>query len=123
MNETESDFEKRSRELFKESVARIDARTRSRLTQARHAAVEASAASHPASWRWARYTPAVGFAAALVLGVAIWMNHPQLSSGEGASPIEVIDMVASNEEFDLIDEDIDFYNWADEDTDPSASVG
>ena len=39
-NEPLTEFERTARRLLEESVARIDGRTRSRLNQARHAALE-----------------------------------------------------------------------------------
>ena len=55
------DFEKRAQEVLQESVSRLDGRTRSRLTQARHAAL--AQLEKPARLRWRSYVPA-GAAAA-----------------------------------------------------------
>jgi hypothetical protein len=41
VNEPLTDFERNARRVLEESVARLDGRTRSRLNQARHAALEA----------------------------------------------------------------------------------
>ena len=43
-------LEERSRALFQDSVERIDMRTRSRLTRARHAALEAAERARPRAW-------------------------------------------------------------------------
>jgi len=55
-------FEARSRELFQESVDGMDMRLRSRLTQARHAALDAAAAAKRRPWllRFGTWTPAAG---------------------------------------------------------------
>ena len=66
MNEREQDsLEERSRALFHGSVENLDMRVRSRLTQARYAALEAAASRKP-SWlpRKAWWTPAAGVTAA-----------------------------------------------------------
>ena len=46
----QSPFEVRSRELFQESVDAVDMRMRSRLTQARHAALDAAAGAKRRPW-------------------------------------------------------------------------
>jgi anti-sigma-K factor RskA len=70
-------FEKRARALLEESVARIDARTRSRLNQARHAALDAAARRRRTPrWRSFGLAPAAGVVAALALavGAASWAD-------------------------------------------------
>jgi len=58
-------FEEHSRKLFQESVDAIDMRLRSRLTQARHAALDAAAAAKRRPWllRSGALTPAAGVTA------------------------------------------------------------
>jgi hypothetical protein len=51
------DLEKRTREVLEESTARLDGRTLSRLTQARHAALDQL--QQPVHRRWSRFVPAV----------------------------------------------------------------
>jgi hypothetical protein len=116
MGEKDSQFEARSRELFAESVAHLDAATLSRLTRARHAAL--SAAATPRNQRVRFWAPAAGVAAALLVSVALWTNLPRHTtvpeSADNQSALEDIDIVASNEELDLLDEDIEFYSWAEQ---------
>ena len=59
MNDTNSEFEKRTRELLEDSVQRVDGRIRSRLNQARHAAIE-EATKRPSVWRRFSLMPAAG---------------------------------------------------------------
>ena len=61
----QSPIEARSRELFQESVDAMDMRLRSRLTQARHAALDAAAAGRRRPWltRMGAWTPAAGVTA------------------------------------------------------------
>jgi anti-sigma-K factor RskA len=111
------DFEKRTRALLEQSVSRIDGRIRSRLNQARHAALaEVERPRRTPLWRSFALAPAAGVVAALVLAVVLWAPRPgQMSPvAEGASnAVEDLDLVADGETFDLIQQgDGGFYEWA-----------
>jgi hypothetical protein len=111
------DFEKRTRALLEESVKRIDGRMRSRLNQARHAALaELERPRRTHLWRSFGLAPAAGVAAAVVLAVVLWAQRPgqMLPVAESASSaVEDLDLVADGETFDLIQqEDGGFYEWA-----------
>jgi hypothetical protein len=110
------DFEKRARALLDESVARIDGRIRSRLNQARHAALAELGRPRTPFWRSLAVAPAVGVAAAVVLAVVLWMPRPlqMLPVAEsGSSAVEDLDLLADGETFDLIQQgDGGFYEWA-----------
>jgi negative regulator of sigma E activity len=108
-----SDFEKRAREILDESADRLDGRTRSRLTQARHAAL--SRGDKPAREAWRSWLPA-GVAAAAVLATAVWMVQPERIApvaGNG-SALEDIDLLADAEAPDFVSDpaDLEFYEWA-----------
>jgi hypothetical protein len=115
-------FEERGRTLFNDSVEGLDFALRSRLTQARHAAIEAaSAARRPWFFRLAVWTPAAGVTAAAVLGAVLWMGaplgHHPVTAADGQSNLEDLDIVASSEEgsgdaMDMLQDDIEFYDWA-----------
>ena len=75
------EFEKRTQEVLEESAGRLDGRTRSRLTQARHAALAQLA--QPARHWWRAYVPAGAAAAVAVLAVVIWSGQP---SGHAPTP-------------------------------------
>jgi anti-sigma-K factor RskA len=109
-------FEKRTRALLEESVTRIDGRIRSRLNQARHAALaELERPQRTPLWRSFGFAPA-GVAAAAVLAVVLWSTHSSqmLPVAENASSaVEDLDLVADGETFDLIQQgDGGFYEWA-----------
>lgn len=113
-----SGFEKRTRAVLEQSVTRIDARIRSRLNQARHAALAAvERPARPPFWRSFVLAPAAGVVAAVVLAVVLW-GTPRpgqiFPGGEaGTSAVEDLDLVADGETFDLIEqEDGGFYEWA-----------
>jgi hypothetical protein len=118
-------FEERSRALFQESVDGIDMATRSRLTQARHAALAAGAAPGRRTWmlRMPFLTPAAGVTVAAVLAVALWFGTPLGShlhgvmSADAQSNFEDLDLVAASEEgsgdaMEMLQDDIEFYDWA-----------
>ena len=112
-------FERHARGVLEESVRRIDGRTRSRLNQARHAALAAAQAKRPAWWRSFTLVPAAGAAAAAVL-VAVMFFHqqaaaplPVLTGQHGAVAAEDIDLLADSDGLDLMEGwDGQFYEWA-----------
>jgi len=123
MNERSNDsFEERSRTLFQDSVEGLDFALRSRLTQARNAALEA-ADTRRTSWysRIAVLAPA-GVTAAAVLGAFLWLGSPlgqqAVTVVDGQSKFEDLEIVASSDEdsgdaMDMLQDDIEFYDWAD----------
>ncbi len=109
-------FEKRAREVLDESTAKLDGRTLSRLTQARHAAL--ATREKPARQWWRTWMPAGAGAAAAVLAVMVWTQPGvdpgrQLASANGGgNAFEDIDLLADAPDFVGDDEDVEFYEWA-----------
>jgi hypothetical protein len=106
-------FEIRSREILEEATAKLDGRTLSRLTRARHAALESGAkAVRP---RWMTFAPAGAAAAVAVLAVVMW-------TGNGANDLVIaqsaqaddMELLADGEapDFTVVAEDLEFYEWA-----------
>ena len=116
-------IEGRSRALFHDSVEGLDFALRSRLTQARNAAVEAAAARRrPWIFLIGTWTPAAGVTAAAVLGVFLWLGSPlghhAVTVADGQSTFEDLEIVASADEatgdaMDMLQDDFEFYDWAD----------
>jgi hypothetical protein len=117
-----TEFERNARTLLEESVRRIDGRTRSRLNQARQAAVTAAAAKRAPWWRSFTLMPAAGAAtAALLVAVVLWQRQP---AGELPLPdaahvsaehpaVEDLDLLADSDAMELIENwDGSFYEWA-----------
>ena len=133
MNEQPRDsFEERAHALFNDSVEGLDFAMRSRLTQARNAALEAAAARRrPWFLRIGVLTPAAGVAAAAVLGAFLWLGSPlgqhAVTVADGQSNLEVLDLVASVDEgsgdaMDMLQDDIEFYDWADKAANPGPAA-
>ena len=115
--EPSMDFERRARAVLEEGVLRIDAGIRSRLNQARQAAVAEAAKRRPALWRSFALMPTAGAAAAaLLLTMVLWHRQPQgeLPVAEGVhSTVEDLDLLADGEGLELIEGwDGSFYEWA-----------
>jgi len=111
------EFERRARVVLEESVAHTDARVRSRLNRARHAALEAAATpQRKPIWKLHGLMPATGAAAAaFVLAIVLWGRSPQhVLPIEGAqASFEDLELIADDEALTLIEEgDRSFYEWA-----------
>jgi len=120
-----TEFEQRSRVVLEESVLRIDGRIRSRLNQARQAAV--ADARRPTFWRFFTLVPTAGAAAAaLLMTLVLWHRQPQMELPvvEGAhSTVEDLDLLADSEGLDLLEGgDNSFYEWAREQADSAGET-
>lgn len=107
-------LEQRSRELFSDSVEALDLRTRSRLTQARHAAISHLSDSTAHSG-WLRWAPAYGAAAALVIAGVLWQGHVPserfAAMADSHNGIEDLELVSSTEQLEFLQDDPEFYDW------------
>ncbi len=116
-NEETTEFERHTRALLEESVARIDGRIRSRLNQARHAALE-EASRRPSFWRRFSVMPAAGAVAATVLvAFVLWPHAHQNDSmpTENGHVAEDLELLADSDALDLVSDETDegaFYEWA-----------
>jgi hypothetical protein len=123
MNERPHDsFEQRTQALFHDSVDGLDFALRSRLTQARQAAIDAASASRPVWFFRIGVLAPAGVAAAAILGAFLWLGSPvsqrPVTVADGQSTFEDLELVASMDEssadaMDMLQDDIEFYDWAD----------
>jgi hypothetical protein len=103
-------FEERTRSLFKASVESLDGRTQSKLTQARHAALEELKPARSRAWGRGRAALAGVTAAA---AMAAWIGYANLgapASETGELPLDDFDIVAEAPNLELL-EDVEFYAW------------
>ncbi len=118
-------FEQRLHTLLEESVRRVGGRARSRLNQARHAAL--AEAARRSRWSlplrtaaWLRshllWMPAGGaVAAAALVAFVLWPHSPQGYPAAEASPasVEDLDLIADRDGMDIMQSgDAQFYEWA-----------
>lgn len=117
-DESLTQFERNARVVLEEGVRRIDARTRSRLNQARHAALARTGTRRRAWWGSLTLMPAAGaVAAALLVAVVLWHREPQATQPlalDGQHPaVEDMELLTDNDSIDLIEGwDGSFYEWA-----------
>jgi hypothetical protein len=124
-------FELHSRALFQDSVEGVPFAVRSRLTQARSAALEAAATRRPWALGWKTWTPAAGVTAAAILGVVLWVGSPLHHQpgvvADTQSNFEDLDLLASSDEgsadaLEMLQDDIDFYDFADKAANPGPAA-
>lgn len=115
MKDREEKLVSQARAAHEESIDRLDAATRSRLTQARHAAL---AELERPSFRPGAWLPAGALAAAAVLAIALWTRpsgvdsvpSPGLVAGVAAE--DDLELLAGSDDLDMLTEDVEFYAWA-----------
>jgi hypothetical protein len=120
-----ADFESRLHALLAESAQRVGGHARSRLNQARHAAL--AEAARPRRWRLPQrlaaragrrlvWMPAAGMvAAALLVAVMLWPHAPQGYPAVDAShaTVEDLGLLADRDGMELMQNgDGQFYEWA-----------
>jgi hypothetical protein len=117
----QSGLEVRSRLVLEEGLSRIDARTRSRLNQARQAAVAEAARASPLRWLHRAFTrqalmPAGAAAAAALIAVFLLSGGHHLAHPVADNPggtLDVLDLVTDDDAMNLMeDNDSSFYEWA-----------
>lgn len=107
-----SPLEDRSKALFDASVAGLNANIRSRLTQARHAAV-AEVARQRTPWTSRRWMPVTGAVTAALIGVIFLLpdKTPQQPFRDALAADDMT-LLLDGDNLDLI-EDMEFYAWLD----------
>ena len=110
-------FAEQAKELFDDSVERLDAATLSQLNQRRQAAL-AAASSEGSRVHWGRWLPAAGVTAAAVVAVVMMQGTP---TGVELPPDEVTDfeLLLSEDNLEMIEE-LEFYDWLEFAADESA---
>jgi hypothetical protein len=104
-------LETRSKALFDASVAELDGSTRSRLCQARHAALaQAPRRQRPVWWMPAVATAAVAAIMAFLLP-SFQLQQPL--SEENLAAADDMTLLMNDESLDLLEE-IEFYAWLEE---------
>lgn len=110
--------ERRAREVFDESVAALDAETRSRLNRARQAAV--ASAEPRRRWLSSVWAPAAVLASVALVAVLLWRTpvggpEPAMQAGAEAEAIEAVGLLAAGDDLELAADDPEFYAWLEAD--------
>jgi len=119
------DFERRTKRVFDDSVAGLDAATRSRLTQARHRALEEAASRRDRGWRSA-LVPAGTIAATALVAWLVVLQSPPTSDAVPAESLTDLELLLGEEDLEMLDEELEFYGWLEEQpefADANDSVG
>lgn len=111
-DEHETDFEKRAAGLLRDSADTLDAATRSKLTQARHAAL-AGISTRPAWLDLRVLAPGGAVAAAAVVALVIGIGPGSRSAGDAGGALDDIELLADADAYEISQEtDLDFIEWA-----------
>lgn len=112
-------FTDRTKELFDESVERLDGASLSRLNQGRQRALAEIDRAGPRG-QWLRWVPVTGAAAAALIAVMVINQPARLDEPLTATDFE---MLIEHEELELL-EDLEFYSWLElADADANGDVG
>jgi hypothetical protein len=110
------DFERRTKRAFDDSVAALDAATRSKLTQARYRALDDAgkqASARDRGWRSSLVPAGTVAATALVALLVVWQapQGPRVPDSEQLGDLEIL---LGEEDLKMLDEEIEFYGWLEE---------
>ena len=108
-----SDFERRAKRAFDDSVAALDAATRSKLTQARYRALEDQTAASDRGFRSSLLPAGAVAATALVAFLVVWQATPPAPVPQAAS-LGDLEILLGEEDLQMLDEEIEFYGWLEE---------
>jgi hypothetical protein len=108
-----SNFERRTKRVFDDSVVALDAATRSKLTQARYRALEEQESMRDRSWRSSLLPAGTVAATALVAFLVVWQQTPPATVPQAAS-LNDLEILLGEEDLEMLDEEIEFYGWLEE---------
>ena len=103
-------FERKTKRVFDESVAGLDAATRSRLTQARYRALEERKSTRSRGWGFT-LVPAGTLAATALLA---WFMLPQGPADLQVTSVDDLEILLAEEDLEMLGEDLEFYGWLEE---------
>jgi len=118
----DEELARQAKELFDDSVERLDSATLSRLNRSRHEALAEIERTKPFG-KWARWMPATGVAAAAVVAVVVWQGV----STEGPLPETTeftdFEILIGEDSLEML-ENLEFYSWIDpSDLETNGNVG
>jgi len=108
-----SDFERRAKRAFDDSVAALDGATRSRLTQARHRALDEHAQRRDRRWLFA-LVPAGAVAAMALVAWLVVVQQPPTPEIVQEAALGDLEILLGEEDLEMLDEELEFYGWLEE---------
>jgi hypothetical protein len=118
----DEDLARRAKELFDDSVERLDAATLSRLNRSRQEALAELERTKPVG-HWVRWVPATGVAAAAVVAVVVWQGVMTENPLPATSSDTDFEILIGEDSLEML-EDLEFYSWIDpSDLEPDGNVG
>ena len=122
-NIDDKQFVENAQELFAQSVERLDAATLSKLNRSRQAAI-VEIASTDSQYRWLRWMPATGLAAAAIVAVVMLQGPTSVDLPDGTeSAATDFEILLGDDSLEMIEE-LEFYSWIDvADLDAADNVG
>jgi anti-sigma-K factor RskA len=109
-NDANGRFERRAKRAFDDSVAALDAATRSKLTQARYRALEEQGSEHDRGWRSSLVPAGTVAATALVAFLVMW-QQPDTTPPVQAAQLNDLEILLGEEDLEMLDEELEFYGW------------
>ena len=107
------ELERRTKRVFDDSVAALDAATRSRLTQARQRALDERTSMRNRGWRSPLMPAGAVAATALVAWLVVWQSPPASDAVSG-TPLADLEILLGEEDLEMLDEELEFYGWLEE---------
>jgi len=109
-----SNFERRTKRVFDDSVAALDAATRSKLTQARYRALEEQASARDRGVMSSLMPAGAVAATALVALLVVWQGPQRPPRVTDSEPLSDLEILLGEEDLQMLDEEIEFYGWLEE---------
>lgn len=114
-DERDSGFERHTKRVFDDSVAALDAATRSRLTQARFRALEELAKPEQKLGFRGWLLPAGTVAATALVAWLVVMQPGSPAAGDvQAAALGDLEILLGEEDLEMLDEELEFYGWLEE---------
>jgi hypothetical protein len=108
-----NELERRTKRVFDDSVAALDGATRSRLTQARHRALDEHAPGRDRRWLATLVPAGTAAAAVFVAWFVVWQQPTTTEVVQDAQLVD-LEILLGEEDLEMLDEELEFYGWLEE---------
>ncbi len=108
----EERFAQQAKELFDQSVQKIDGHTLSRLNRARQAALAEIEQRRRSGFRLTQWLPAAGVTAVAVFAIVLWTGEVPVDPVAPPTTVTDFELLLAEDSFEML-EDLEFYAWID----------